>query len=245
MTTLSFLDLVNRCNNFHLPANHGSVDPTTSTHGDYVVPWSLSQSPDSPVIGLLKPEVIDLLLQEPEGVFDIPQRATPGSRYRISFHPSIDTPSKRTDAMGRLCKRWRDSDTIFQDTIGPRKWRNEMYPVYRNPFGVHLNDTNNYLFEMERSACSLFGVATYGVHMTIYHEDADGSNLRIWTPTRSRKKQTYVFVCFSMPLVIHAHHSGGQGTWTTVSQAEYPAEWPLLKLLSRNQWRKQASRKTS
>ena len=200
---LSFLDLVNRCDSFHLPANRGSEDPTASTRRDYVVPWSLSQSPDSPVIGLLKPEVIDVLRQEPEGTFVIPGRARLGSRYRISFHPSIDTPSKRSDAMKKLCERWRDSGTIFQDTIGPKKWRNEVYPVYRDPFGVHLShdpdakkndsDTGNYLFEMERSACSLFGVVTFGVHMTIYHEDADGS-MRIWTPTRSRTKQTCVSI---------------------------------------------------
>ncbi|KAH0831206.1 vacuolar protein sorting-associated protein 26-domain-containing protein [Lanmaoa asiatica] len=170
-------------------------------HRNYVVPWSLSQSPDSPVIGLLKPEIIDALLQEPEGTFVLPQRASPGSIYRVSFHPSIDTPSKRTDVMKKICERWRDSATIFQDVIGPKKWRNELYPVYRNPFSFHLShdpgakrndsDTGNYLFEMERSACALFGVPTYGVHMTIYHEDADGSNVRIWTPTRSRTKQTW------------------------------------------------------
>lgn len=202
---LSFLDLVNQCNNFHLPANHGSDDPTAFTHRDYVVPWSLSQSPDSPVIGLLKPETIDALRQEPEGTFVIPDRATPGSRYRVSFHPSIDSPSKRTDIMKKLCERWRDSGTIFQNVIGPKKWRNELYPVYRNPFGVHLphdpdarkndSDIGNCLFEMERSACSLFGVPTYGVHMTIYQEDADGNNVRIWTPTRSRTKQTCVSIC--------------------------------------------------
>lgn len=194
---LSFLDLVNRCNSFHLPTNHGSDDPPASTYRDYVVPWSLSQSADSPVIGLLKPEIIDVLLQEPEGTFVIPERARPGSRRRISFHPSIDTPAKRTDALKKLCERWRDSGTVFQDTIGLKKWRDEMYPVYRNPFSAHLfhdSDAGNFLFEMERSACSLFGVVTYGVHMTIYEEDADGSNVRIWTPTRSRTKQTCVSI---------------------------------------------------
>lgn len=201
---LSFLDLVNRCDNFHLPTNHGSEDPAASTHRDYLVPWSLSQSLDSPVIGLLKPEVIDALRQESEGTFVIPERARPGSRYRVSFHPSINTSSKRTDIMKKLCERWRDSGTIFQDVIGPKKWRNELYPVYRNPFGVHLShdpdakkndsDSSNYLFEMERTACSVFGVPTYGVHMTIYHEDADGNNVRIWTPTRSRTKQTCVSI---------------------------------------------------
>ncbi|KAF9238929.1 NUDIX hydrolase domain-like protein [Melanogaster broomeanus] len=167
---LSFLDLVNRCNNFRLPANHGSDDPSTHTCPDYLVPWTLTQSPDSPVIGLLKPEIIELLRKEPE------------------------------DVMKSLCERWRDSGTIYQDIIGPNKWRNESYPVYRKPFGVHLPydpdvkkgpDTGNYAFEMERSACALFGVVTYGVHMTIYHEDPDGGNVRIWVPTRARTKQTW------------------------------------------------------
>lgn len=222
-SNLSFLDLINRCNNFHLPVNHGPEDPTASTHRDYVVPWSLSQSPDSPVIGLLKPELIDVLRQEPEGAFVIPERAQPGSRYRVSFHSSIDTPSKRTDVMKKLCERWRDSGTLFQNVIGPKKWRNEMYPVYRNPFGVHLShdrdakkhdsDTGNYLFELERAACSLFGVITYGVHMTIYHEDADGNNVRIWTPTRSRTKQTCVFHMVFLDATCHTcYHSGSQAT---------------------------------
>lgn len=201
---LSFLDLVNRCNNFDLSVYHGSEDPSTLMHRNYVVPWSLSQSPDSPVIGLLRPEMLDVLRREPEGPFVVPGSAQPGSRYRISFLPSIDTPSKRTAAMKSLCERWRDSGTIFQDVIGPKKWRNELYPIYRNPFGAHLSHhpdakkddsvSGNYLFEMERAACALFGVPSFGVHMTIYHEDADGSNVRIWTPTRARTKQTCVCI---------------------------------------------------
>ncbi|KAF9224860.1 hypothetical protein BS17DRAFT_779167 [Gyrodon lividus] len=198
---LSFLDIVNQCDNFRLPANHGSDDPSTRASPDYLVPWTLSQSPDSPVIGLLKQEIIELLRKETEGSFIIPEQgAEPRSRYRVSFHPSINTPAKRTDVMKKLCERWRDGGTIYQDIIGPKKWRNEMYPVYRNPFGVHLPydpdvkrgpDTGNYAFEMERSACALFGVATYGIHMTIYHDNPDGSNVRIWVPTRSRMKQTW------------------------------------------------------
>ncbi|KAG9307978.1 NUDIX hydrolase domain-like protein [Chiua virens] len=199
--TLSFLDLINLCNNFHLPINHDLEDPTTLNHRDYVVPWSLSQSPDSPIIGLLRPKIVDLLRQEPEGTFVIPEHAQPGSRYRVSFHHSIDTPSKRTDVVKKLCERWRDSGSILQNQIGPKQWRNERYPVYRNPFGTHVShdpsarkndsDSGNYLFEMERVACSLFGIPTYGVHMTIYYEDVDGGNVRIWTPTRSRTKQTF------------------------------------------------------
>ncbi|KAF8837002.1 hypothetical protein BDN67DRAFT_910047 [Paxillus ammoniavirescens] len=200
-TNLSFLEIVDLGDNFRLPAHHGTHDPATRTSPDYLVPWTLSQSPDSPVIGLLKLEIIELLRKEPEGSFIIPElEAEPRSRYCVSFHPSVNTPAKRTDVMKKLCEGWRDSGTIYQDIIGPKKWRNEMYPVYRNPFGVHLPhdpdvkkgpDTGNYALEMERSACALFGVVTYGIHMTIYHEDPDGSNVRIWVPTRSRTKQTW------------------------------------------------------
>jgi 8-oxo-dGTP pyrophosphatase MutT (NUDIX family) len=42
---------------------------------------------------------------------------------------------------------------------------------------------------MERSATPLFGVLTYGVHMTAYVKTAEG--LKIWTPRRSETKETY------------------------------------------------------
>lgn len=192
----TFLDLVDVCDNF----NRSRSD--LSSTSKCLVSWTLTQSPGSPVVGLLKPEIIDLLRKEEDGAWIIPeQNALPQSHHRISFHPSINTPAKRTEVMKNLCERWRDSGTIFQDILGPKKWRNEMYPVYRNPFGVHRahdphaaedSDSGNYAFEMERSACALFGVITYGVHMSIYQERPDGTDLWMWIPTRSRTKQTCV-----------------------------------------------------
>lgn len=194
---LTFLELVVACDNFRL-----LVDDRSTSAGDDLMPWTLNQTPESPVIGLLRPDIVDLLRKEEDGSWVIPvKHSVPRSSYRVSFHPSIDTPTKRTQVMKKLCERWRDSGTIYQNVIGPKKWRNEMYPVYRNPFGVHRAhdpdavedlDTGNYAFEMERSACPLFGVVAYGVHMTIYQENPDGTDLRIWVPTRSRTKQTYV-----------------------------------------------------
>lgn len=58
-------------------------------------------------------------------------------------------------------------------------WRNELYAIYCPPGELYLT--------MERSACALFGVVTYGVHMTAYTP----SPLRIWTPRRNPAKQTY------------------------------------------------------
>lgn len=60
-------------------------------------------------------------------------------------------------------------------------WRNELYPIY-GP-GKRL------LLSMERSATPLFGVVSYGVHMTAYVDSPDG--IKIWTPKRSSTKQTY------------------------------------------------------
>lgn len=56
-----------------------------------------------------------------------------------------------------------------------------MYPVY--------GPGNELLYSIERSASPLFGVVTYGVHMTAYTK-VDGQ-LRIWVPRRSKTKQTY------------------------------------------------------
>jgi isopentenyldiphosphate isomerase len=42
---------------------------------------------------------------------------------------------------------------------------------------------------MERSACALFGVVTYGVHMTVYERDDD--EVRVWVPRRALTKPTF------------------------------------------------------
>ncbi|KAJ5619994.1 hypothetical protein N7510_003978 [Penicillium lagena] len=60
-------------------------------------------------------------------------------------------------------------------------WRNEMYPVY-GPGG-------EFLLEMERSASPLFGIVSYGAHMTGYVDSPSGP--KIWVPRRAKNKQTY------------------------------------------------------
>jgi Domain of unknown function (DUF4743) len=62
-------------------------------------------------------------------------------------------------------------------------WRNELYPVY--------GANGEVLFAMERGATPLFGVVTYGVHMTVYVPPTQFQPMRIWTPKRSKKRPTY------------------------------------------------------
>ncbi|KAK0194205.1 nudix hydrolase 20 [Armillaria mellea] len=191
--SLSFLDLVDICDNVRPHVSSPSPAPFDS---ERLVPFHLSPSSQAPIVGLLRPIIVDKLKEEnaqsrqsgiPE-LWDIQD-------VRISFQSWLDTPSKRTAAMKELCERWRDTE-LFPDVCGPKKWRAEMYPIYRDPFGPHdypkdgtSDEGLNYAFEMERSACALFGVVTYGVHMTIYQQDA--TELRMWIPTRARTKPTW------------------------------------------------------
>jgi hypothetical protein len=97
----------------------------------------------------------------------------------VTFGAHLDSEEKRSQAMKDLCEYWRDNG-FFPDVIGGRLWRNELYPVYYRPF-----QTKDVAFVMERVCCALFGVITYGAHMTMFTPD-----YRIWVPTRASTKQT-------------------------------------------------------
>lgn len=72
-------------------------------------------------------------------------------------------------------------DNIFEVLKG---WRNELYPVNKS------QSAGNEVISIERSASPLFGVVTYGIHMTAYVKQQDGS-IKIWVPRRAKSKQTY------------------------------------------------------
>ncbi|KAG6885217.1 hypothetical protein C0993_004777 [Termitomyces sp. T159_Od127] len=211
MPNLSFLDVINVCDNTR---PHQS-SPTPSIYdAELLVPFYLSVSPDSPVIGLVRPVILkqlvlenkrsrELGLQEMWALNVVETAYIPRNNRNlgpsVSFCSWLDSHVQRTAAMKELCERWRDT-LLFEDVCGPKKWRAELYPIYADPLGVHDHpkDANfgqalNFVFEMERSACALFGLITYGVHMSIYNESqADGEkSLKVWVPTRARTKQTF------------------------------------------------------
>jgi hypothetical protein len=98
----------------------------------------------------------------------------------VSIFRHLDTEEERDKAVAATTAYWRDHKT-FELLSG---WRNELYPVY--------GPGNRRLFSVERSASTLFGIVTYGVHMTAFVRDQNASyGLKIWVPRRSRGKQTY------------------------------------------------------
>lgn len=105
------------------------------------------------------------------------------------FNPELDTFEKKSAAMKSTVDKWRREKRfevlagINVDDSVDLGWRNELYPVY-GPGGETL-------FAMERCATPLFGVVTFGVHMTVYVPPTQFHPMRIWTPRRSRRKPTY------------------------------------------------------
>ena len=211
LSNLSFLDVVGICDNVRLRRDESGLYDI-AYNSEKLVPLQLSESPQSPVIGLLRPVIVEQLKLENERskqlniaeswslkVSEYTVSKTSHSGPSVSFRGWIDTPLKRTAIMKELCERWRDTE-LFPDVCGPKKWRAEMYPVYADPFGPHdhlshgsIESQLNYVFEMERSACALFGVVTYGVHMSMYEEIVQKNGqkqLRIWVPTRAFTKST-------------------------------------------------------
>ncbi|KAI9732360.1 MAG: hypothetical protein M1834_001567 [Cirrosporium novae-zelandiae] len=98
--------------------------------------------------------------------------------------PLTSTPAKTSALIAETTSLARKCGT-FELLKG---WRNELFPVYGR--------SGELLFSIERSAAPLFGVVTYGVHMTAYvagsaNESGSAPRLRIWVPRRSATKQTY------------------------------------------------------
>lgn len=62
-------------------------------------------------------------------------------------------------------------------------WRNELYLITGN------RSQHEQTVTMERAGSALFGINSYGVHMTVYVQTEQG--MKIWVPRRAKTKSTY------------------------------------------------------
>ncbi|PWN51678.1 hypothetical protein IE53DRAFT_385955 [Violaceomyces palustris] len=139
-------------------------------------------------IGFLQPVVVEAILE------DIRKRKEKGEdeifvslvdeangKGSISLSEKLDNVDKRSKALDTVCRAWKEEGRFVDPLIG---WREELYSVYgKNP---DPSRTNVPCLRLERAACGLFGVATFGVHLTAYTPD-----MRIWVPKRSKTKSTW------------------------------------------------------
>ncbi|KAK9466483.1 NUDIX hydrolase domain-like protein [Lipomyces arxii] len=124
-------------------------------------------------LGYLLPFVVDALRELTDHfVVDDQDQA-------VCIRKEYDTVEKRSKLMNDLALSWRN-EKKFKVLAG---WRSELYPVYY--------PTSTIYFTLERAACPLFGLVTYGVHLTAYIPATADKPLRIWVPRRSKTKSTY------------------------------------------------------
>lgn len=98
-----------------------------------------------------------------------------GPRKRVT----IAHMGRQEDIIKETLQRAKKGDTFAV----LRGWRDELYPIYGH------NDTINGSISMERAGSALFGINSYGVHMTLYVNTPEC--LKIWIPRRAKSKQTY------------------------------------------------------
>lgn len=165
----SNLDLVNECDNFP----YYQTDPKLYfAHVNTYYALYVKDHPNTE-LGYLLPSVTEVFRGLPDWRIDDEER-------------SLTLVTGRTEA---------ERTQVVQATIRAMyatgyfkvlsKWRNELLPVF-GPQG-------EVLFSMERAASALFGITTYGCHMTAYvqgNEDKE-QQTRIWVPRRAANKQTY------------------------------------------------------
>ncbi|KAF8321469.1 NUDIX hydrolase domain-like protein [Cantharellus anzutake] len=187
----SFLPLVERCDNFRRVDEGSEVDNP--------IPFYVTPPQGVEVrIGWIRSPVVDVLQQKTGNpVFDVTGTEAlivnfdivesseclhvPGREVR--FVRNLDSPRKRSDALDVLCREWRNSG-LFSDVIGGSLWRDELYPIYYDPFKRTGSDNTDIAFLLERACCTIFGLVTYGCHMTMYLEGEQ----KIWVPIRAKTK---------------------------------------------------------
>ncbi|PGH02423.1 hypothetical protein AJ79_07655 [Helicocarpus griseus UAMH5409] len=105
-------------------------------------------------------------------------------------------PEHRTELLHTTLRAAHEKK-IF-DVIKGNAWRDESYPIY-HPV------TKKLLASIERAAACLFGLPTWGIHMTAYYRDKKTREPILWIATRSEDKPTF-------PLMLDNTVAGGMAT---------------------------------
>nr|POE66645.1 uncharacterized protein CFP56_72068 [Quercus suber] len=164
----SYLDLINECDNFPY---HQQINLYFSHINTYYA-FYIADYPETE-LGYVLPSVAMVFKGLPDWKVDDSDRSltliTGANEEERSKAVAVTTSAMRQLGHFKVLEGWRD----------------ELYPVY-GPNG-------DLLFSVERAASALFGVVTYGCHMTAYTKsrNEDGEEMKLWVPRRSPTKQTY------------------------------------------------------
>nr|POE71850.1 uncharacterized protein CFP56_11726 [Quercus suber] len=164
----SYLDLINECDNFPY---HQQINLYFSHVNTYYALY-IADYPETE-LGYVLPSVAMVFKGLPDWKVDDSDRSltltTGATEEERSKAVAVTTSAMRKLGHFKVLEGWRD----------------ELYPVY--------GPNRDLLFSVERAASALFGIVTYGCHMTAYTKSkkAEGEEMKIWVPRRSATKQTY------------------------------------------------------
>ncbi|KAF2703209.1 thiamine pyrophosphokinase [Pleomassaria siparia CBS 279.74] len=161
---ISNLDLINDCDGF--PYYQADPDLYAASVCTY---FELRVQDHDYAVGYMLPSVVEVFREVPSWTIDDEDRI-------------LTLAGKTTEERSAAIKTTLEALRMTGHFKVLEKWRDELYPVYgRN---------KELLFNVERCASPLFGVVTYGVHLSAYVRTKEGE-MKIWTPRRARTKQTY------------------------------------------------------
>lgn len=126
-------------------------------------------------IGFLSAPVVAAIQESGRGAFECGKQGA-----AVWIRSELDTLAKRSEALQVVVEDWRDR-RLFPDPLDG--WRDELYAIY-GP--TSPPSSSSVLLHLERSACALFGFATFGVHAIAYTPD-----YQIWVPRRASTKSTW------------------------------------------------------
>ncbi|KAI9679359.1 MAG: hypothetical protein M1817_005381 [Caeruleum heppii] len=199
----SYLDLINECDSFPSQVTH------PQNYQARLEDCYKLMHVDKP-LGYITTPVINSLQHFKEASTDTVGRCFQLDYQSHTVRISGSTIDERSKSVATISEAWRDSGRF--KTVS--KWRNELYSVY--------DSDQKILFNVERAASPLFGVVTYGVHMTAFVRTTDG--IKIWVPRRAREKHTYGGM---LDNTVAGGISVGEGPLETlVREAEEEASFP-------------------
>lgn len=130
------------------------------------------------LVGYIRHHVAVRLISEFPQLFTSLHTSRGLSEIKVA-QTDVQTSEELTKILNNVAQVLREKEA-FEVLKG---WRDEQYSVYGKGGEV--------LFTLERAACALFGLVTYGAHLNAYIP-ADGTNpIRMWCPRRAKNKATF------------------------------------------------------
>ncbi|KAG0057171.1 hypothetical protein BGZ83_001114 [Gryganskiella cystojenkinii] len=174
--TFSLLQIVDKCDSFPFPSDpkYAQLDFLT---------FVIDNQPIGRIHTSVRPH-LEAYNQLDRPIFHLTENT-------VSFMPWLTDYDSRSDAIAQMLNHWRHHEIERFPCL--KGWRDELYGVYSHPSKTPIENTKgSAALAIERSACGIFGVHAYGVHMNGYVRIGDKpQDIKMWVARRSKTKPTY------------------------------------------------------